>query len=465
LISYRLHFNYATAGFLYLLVVVVLSIAANFLDSAIISILAVGSLDYFFVPPIMSLRVVDSHDALALTAFLLTALVITQQAATVRGQTESARWHRKELELLFRAAGRLLTLEPGAAAVNCPAIFRDIFDFQAVCVFEAATAEVRPAGLSLVGLPERTRDAYLEDRDLDHVDAGIFLRCLRVEGKTIGAVGFEAVSCSKVVAGALCVLCASTLERARTNELSIKATANARAEALRSAILDAFAHEFKTPLAAILAAAGGLEEVGPLNVRQSELVAMIDSEASRLGQLTTRLLRMARLDNEEIKPSLKVTDLPALVGAIVNRRALSFRDRTLFVDLPSEPVRIMADAELLSLAFIPLLDNALQYSRSGSAVTIRVTRDGRQGAVRVRNEGTWIAPGESDRIFERHYRGKYAQQAVPGAGLGLFVARKIVVAHHGTLELEPEPTPRGAVTFCMRLPGAEVEVDRVPRAS
>jgi two-component system sensor histidine kinase KdpD len=465
LISYRLHFNYATAGFLYLLVVVVLSIAGNFLSSAMISVLAVGCLDYFFVPPIMSLRVVDSHDALALTAFLLTALVITRQASTARRQTESARWHRKELELLFRAAGRLLTLEPEAAAAKCPEIFRDIFDFQAVCMFEAATARVRLAGLSMLGLAERTRDAYLEDRDADKAGAGITLRCLRVEGKTIGAIGFEAVSCSKAVAGALSILCASTLERARTNELSIKATANARAEALRSAILDAFAHEFKTPLTAILAAAGGLEEVGPLNSQQRELVSLIDSEASRLGQLTTRLLRMARLDNEEIKPSLKVTDLSALVGAIVNRRALSFTDRTLLMDLPSEPVRILADAELLTLAFIPLLDNAIQYSRSGSAVTIRVTRDGRQGVVRVRNDGSSIAPGEGDRIFERHYRGKYAQQAVPGAGLGLYVARKIVVAHHGTLELESEPAESGAVTFCMRLPRSEVEVDSVPRAS
>ena len=109
--SYRLHLNYATVGFLYLLLVVLLSITGNFLCSAITSILAVGCLDYFFVPPIMSLRVIDSHDALALTAFLLTALVITKQASTARRQTISARRHRTELELLFRAAGRLLAAD------------------------------------------------------------------------------------------------------------------------------------------------------------------------------------------------------------------------------------------------------------------------------------------------------------------------------------------------------------------
>jgi two-component system sensor histidine kinase KdpD len=460
-----LHFNYATAGFLYLLVVVILSIAGNFLSSAITSILAVGCLDYFFVPPIMSLRVVDSHDALALTTFLLTALVITQQASTARSQTIWARRHRKELDLLFRAAGQLLAVEPEAAAVKCPGIFRDIFDFQAVCVFEAVSAEVRSAGLSLLGLAERTRDAYLQDRDVDNVDAGVALRCLRVEGKTIGAIGFEAVSCSKTVVGSLCVLCASTLERARMHELSIKATANERAETLRSAILDAFAHEFKTPLTGILVAAGGLSEVGHVNSQQRELAGAIASEASRLGQLTTRLLRMARLDHEEVKPRLKATDLSALVATAVNRRVLNFTDRTFSLDLPSEPVRVMADEELLSLALIPLLDNVLQYSRAGSAVTIRVSRECREGVVRVRKEDGPIEPGEGDRIFERHYRGKYALQAAPGAGLGLYVARKIVVAHHGALEIESEPAESGTVTFCMRLPSSEVEVDCVPRAS
>src|SRR5271170_7574132 len=85
--SYRLHFSYAMVGFLYLLVVVVQSITTSFWSSAIVSVFAVGSLDYFFVPPLRSLRILDSRDILALATCLLTSLVITQRASKARNQT------------------------------------------------------------------------------------------------------------------------------------------------------------------------------------------------------------------------------------------------------------------------------------------------------------------------------------------------------------------------------------------
>jgi len=455
--SYRLHFSYAMAGFLYLLVVVVQSITTSFWSSAIVSIFAVGSLDYFFVPPLRSLRILDSRDILALATCLLTSLVITQQASKARNQTQVARQHRNELELLFRAARQLLTLEPEAAPAKCAETFHGIFDFQAVCVFEASTAGIWLAGASGAGLAERTRDAYLHDRDADDGGSRIRLSCLRVAGKPIGAIGFEGGTSSRAVGGALSVLAASTLERARTYELSMKTAADARAEALRSAVLDAFAHEFKTPLTAILVAAGGVDEVGQINSRQHELVVTIESEVIRLGQLTTRLLRMARLDHEDVRPYLKRTDLSGLVARIVDRQAAAFPDAKLSVEFASEPVIVMADPELLSLALIHLLDNALKDSRPGSVTVAQVSSENHYGAVRVRNEGGSIAPGTDVRN-----PGKRSPKATPGEGLGLYIARKILVAHHGILELELEPAETGAATFYMRLPSSQREVERVP---
>jgi two-component system, OmpR family, sensor histidine kinase KdpD len=458
--SYRLHFSYATAGFLFLLVLVVQSITASFWSSAILSVVAVGCLDYFFVPPIRSLRILDSRDVLALATCLLTSLVITRQASKARNQTLVARQHRKELELLFRAARQLLTLEPDAAPAKCPEIFHGIFDFQAVCVFEASTAGVWLAGVSMAGLPERTRDAYLQDHDTDGAGSRIRLSCLRVAGKPIGAIGFEGGSSSRAVAGALSVLAASTLERARTYELSMKTVADTRAETLRSAVLDAFAHEFKTPLTAILVAAGGVHEVGHINSRQHELVATIESEVTRLGQLTTRLLRMARLDHEDVKPYLKRTDLSELVARIVDRQAATVTDAKLSIELASEPVFVMVDPDLLSLALIHLLDNARQNSRPGSVTVVQVSGENHYGAVRVSNPGSSIPPGAEPPLSDFQDAGKDSRPAA-GAGLGLYVARKILVAHYGRLELEFERTETGAATFCMRLPSSQREVDRV----
>lgn len=87
------------------------------------------------------------------------------------------------------------------------------------------------------------------------------------------------------------------------------------AEMFRGAMLDALAHELKTPLATIVMAAGGIREGGPLRREQLELAETVEEEASRLGQLTTRLLRLARLDREEIKPHIELTDIRSPEGS------------------------------------------------------------------------------------------------------------------------------------------------------
>ena len=85
-------------------------------------------------------------------------------------------------------------------------------------------------------------------------------------------------------------------------------------EIFRCAVLDALAHEFKTPLTTILTAAGGLKEAGALSAEELELADVVESEAFRLGQLTSRLRRLARLDREEVQPQMELIDITEIVG-------------------------------------------------------------------------------------------------------------------------------------------------------
>ena len=97
-------------------------------------------------------------------------------------------------------------------------------------------------------------------------------------------------------------MAATALERARSFRESAQASAAAESETLRSAILDALAHEFKTPLGAILAAAGGLRESGGLRPDQLEMTELIESESSRLGRLAARLLRIEDRRTPDFRP-------------------------------------------------------------------------------------------------------------------------------------------------------------------
>jgi signal transduction histidine kinase len=100
LVCYPLHLNFSTVSFLYLIVVVLLSITGSFFSSALVSIIAIGCLDYFFIPPLFSLRVDDPLNVVTITVFLTTSLVITRLVSKLRKMAEDARLtvHRKLIE-------------------------------------------------------------------------------------------------------------------------------------------------------------------------------------------------------------------------------------------------------------------------------------------------------------------------------------------------------------------------------
>lgn len=229
--------------------------------------------------------------------------------------------------------------------------------------------------------------------------------------------------------------------------------AAAQAELFRTAVLDALAHEFKTPLATILTAAGCLIETQQLSPHQQELACLIESETSRLNQLTSQILRTSRLDRKAVKPYLEHTDITCLVGKLVNQYSRRFSDRKFFLSNQALATGILADPRLLELAVTQLLDNACKYSPAGAEVHVRIETAGQEVAVRVLNEGTAIDIAERSRIFERFYRSSKSDHVAPGSGLGLYFAHEIARAHGGRMELEERNVMRSNETaFRLTLP-------------
>ena len=461
---YPAHVNFAVPAFLCLLAIVLLSLSGGFLSSALVAVIAVGCLDYFFIPPVLTWRISDATSGVVLLTFLLTSLVITRLASKARAQALVAESKRREVARLYEVASQLLSLEPEAAVGSrALRIFREVFGLNAVCLFEAS-GRAQLDGESAHGLAEITRDAYVQGKDYRSSDRNLEARCVRVAGKLTGAIGFEGHLDEDATSGSLALLAATALERARSFKHSSKSAAAVQAEMLRSAILDAFAHEFKTPLAVILAAAGGLRETGGLGLNQVDMVDIIENQTSRLSHLTTRLLRMARLDRDEVRPKLEATNIPELVSRVVDQYRNQTTDRTIEVKL-TQDADAMSDPELLNLALVQLLDNAVKYSRPGSTVLVEVESDARYADVLVTNEGYPILPAEQDQIFERFYRGLETEHLAPGTGLGLYFARKILRAHGGSLELDPRPESAEMTTFRLRLPIYEPVIQHERKAS
>jgi two-component system sensor histidine kinase KdpD len=448
---------------LYLIVVVLESLWGGFLCSAIVSVFAAACLEYFFIPPVLQWQIDDPDDILALLTYLATSLVITRLASRAKDQARAAERRRKDVSILYEAASRLLSLGPEmAAGPESLRIFRDVFGLQAACLFDLESGHLQIEGSSIRGLALRTRSACNLGRDDQDTERDLYIRCLYTAGRITGAVGFEGRIEDNSVALALSLLAATAVERMHSFRNAGKAAAAAQAEMLRSAILDAFAHEFKTPLAIILAAAGGLRETRtPLSVtvgarsaqpgKELEMTEIIEDQTLRLSQLTTRLLRMARLDRDDVSPQMEPTGIVALVKRLVDHCSKQF-GRAISAVLPDRDAEILADAELLSLSMTQLVDNACKYSTPGSTIAVHLELSSEWADVSVSNEGSSVPPAERERIFERFFRGAETEGTTAGAGLGLYVARKIVRAHGGSLHLVRDDSSPVRTTFRIRLP-------------
>jgi len=461
LVCYRAHIDFASVIPLYLMLVVVHSLSGDFRSSAIIAALAAVCMDFFFTTPLFSVRMENPLNALALVAFVATALIISSLVARVRKEARSATLQKDRLDRLYQLSQQLLALDPEVETGDAfLGPFHRLFGITAISVFDAATAEVRTIGESPWGLADRTREAYIRGQDLTDANAHAAVRCVRVGGKLTGAIGFEGVQEAAETLGSLTALTATLIERTHAFHRASEATAAAQTETYRSAILDALAHEFKTPLATILAAAGGIREAGPLGPEQLEMAETVENEAARLGKLTSRLLRTARLDKEEIKPRLELTDVAELTAHVANQYSARSQDRRIILS-NREEADVLADPALLRLALNQLIENAFKYSQAGSTIGIEIEYGQDFVTVKVSNNGSSIPFHERGRIFDRFYRGEEARRSTSGSGLGLYVARKIALAHGGALDLEIGDSVHDGVTFSLKIPSAKEESEHV----
>jgi two-component system sensor histidine kinase KdpD len=455
--GYHFHLNLAISGFLCLIVLVAMSFFVGLTAATILSVVAVAWLDFFFAAPILSLQVSDPLNILALATFLTSSLTITYLMTRVRNARETSERQRQEMKRLYSLAQQLLALTPGESEPpRLLALFRDVFALRAVCLFEDKSAATHVVGEPRYDLEERTRTSYSTGQDRDDARSRISVRCLRIAGKTTGALGFEWPDHEEFTPDSLAALEMTMLERVRSFQAATQAMAAAQADSLRIMFLDALAHAVKTPLATILAAVGGLRETGALSPDHLEFVDAVESETAQLNRLTTRLLRIANLDREQVQPSFQQVDVFRLIGEELELRRQQFADHQLALlqsvdDSALSLPLVQADPELLCLALGQLIENACKYSPPGSRVEVSTDATPEVVGIRVRSR-SYIPAEEQAKIFDRFYRGKQSRDTTLGTGLGLDIARRIATAHGGMLALEAS-TPEASI-FRITLPVA-----------
>ncbi|MEV8510183.1 ATP-binding protein [Actinoplanes sp. NPDC051475] len=206
----------------------------------------------------------------------------------------------------------------------------------------------------------------------------------------------------------------------------------AASAAQRRFVADA-SHELRSPLATIHANADLLADA-KLAEAPARSVARIHAESGRMARLVNDLLLLARVDDHALRLRTTEVDLDDLVYA--ERERVATEHPELRIEGTVEPVRVMGDPDQLHRVLRNLVDNAVRHART--SVTIAQAAHSEHVELLVGNDGPPIAAADRERIFDRFVRLDHSRSRQDGgAGLGLPIARDIVVAHGGTLVVDP----------------------------
>jgi two-component system, OmpR family, sensor histidine kinase KdpD len=452
LYTHFLHVNPTTVALTLLVVVLVVAAAWGLKYSVFTSLIATACFNFFFLPPVRTWTIADPQNWVALAVFLITAMIASHLSDKARRQTKSAESRRQEIERLYAFSQQLLTKENVFELLNeLPKKIVDEFAVTSAAIFLSSGQKIYHSDVNAHNLLSADELKAVSSRGeiTARPEDGVVFTPLRIGVKSVGSFGIIG-NLSRQTLEAIGSLVAIATERAGAVEKLSHAEAARENERLRSALLDAVAHEFRTPLTSIKAAASTLSlKVHLDDTQRHDLIVVVEEEADRLNRLVGEAAEMAQLDAHQVHLEFDLLDIRTVIGSVLKEPGLVREDRKIELQPTPDLPRVRVDKQRMAEVIRHLLENALKYSPPGSPIHITAERAGECVQVSVADQGPGIDDFEQALIFEKFYRGR-GHRGVQGTGMGLPIAKAIIEAHGGTITVTSQ-CGRGSV-FQFSLP-------------
>jgi two-component system, OmpR family, sensor histidine kinase KdpD len=408
-----------STGVLYLIGVLIVSTGWGLWLGVATSVASAAAFNFFHIPPTGRFTVADAQNWVALAVYFAAAVVTSTLAGQARARALEADERRSEADL----AADLARLVLGGAESELPEAAKRIGtavgldDVQ--LVLDWVDGDERRVAIPLVHESERVGTLLvpreISDRQREQLE-------------------------SRVVP-ALTALVAAARRRELLEEQLVETRALRRSDVLKTALLRAVSHDFRSPITAIRTAAEGIGSPTVDQEDRTEMANVIATETERLARLVDDLLDLSRLEAGTIEPRQEWSSIEEVVDAA--GVGLPGLDVQLDADLPL----VQVDSAQLERAVGNLLQNAVRYS-DGQPVSVRAHVSGRRLLLRISDHGPGIPKDELERIFEPFYRVNGGTHS--GSGLGLAIARGFVEANGG--RLRAQSLPGQGATFVIELP-------------
>lgn len=435
------------------------------------SVLSALAFNFFFLEPRYTLTISEPESVLAFVFFLAVAVITSNLTARVQRQAAAARQRARTTEDLYLFSKKLA----GTATLD-DVLWATVF--QIASMLKVRVVALLPEGNSIAVKAGYPPDDTLVDADIaaarwawEHdrpagrgadtlPGAKRLYLPLRTSRAAVGVIGLDNDKQGPLLTpeqqrlfDALADQAAVAIERIQLAGDVDRARLAAEADRLRTALLTSISHDLKTPLAAIMGAAGTLRDYSKTlsEPDRGELLGTVLDESERLNRFIANLLDMTRIESGATEPNFALHYAGDIVGSALRRAAKIIAGHTADIDLPADLPMLKLDPVLFEQVLFNLLDNAAKYAPAGSTVAIRGRLDGGAVVLQIMDEGPGIPAEDLERVFDTFYRVRKGDQVRAGTGLGLSISRGFVEAMGGTVTAGNRADRPGAV-FTIRMP-------------
>ncbi|WP_300614764.1 sensor histidine kinase KdpD [Dokdonella sp.] len=451
---------------IFMVAVVVVASRTRMAAAVLAAVLSFLAYDFFFIPPVFTLYIGARMGVATALTFLAAALVAGRLASKLRMQVvalRAANAHATALETLGRRLASATTQADVAAAA------RDVLG-SALEADVAVWLKDAPADAALPPLDDKDRAAA--DWALAHAQpAGRYTGTLAAsawwflpllsDGAALGVAGLRLADSVRRLAPeqerlalAMVADIAQALIRSRLAAELEDARVNGETERLRSALLSSVSHDLRSPLAAIIGAAGSLENYAEAmdGADRRDLLETIRLEGERLDRYIQNLLDMTRLGHGAIPLRRDWIGVDELIGSAVTRLQRYEPQARFAVRVAEGMAPIWVHPALIEQALFNVLENAVKFSPPGVPVEVDARLEGDSLVVDVRDRGPGIAEEERLRIFDMFYSVERGDRGGKGTGLGLAICKGMIGAHGGSVvALTPADGPGTLIRIVLPL--------------
>jgi integral membrane sensor signal transduction histidine kinase len=208
-------------------------------------------------------------------------------------------------------------------------------------------------------------------------------------------------------------------------------------EMFRENFINSFSHEFKTPIVSIQGFAKQLKKENLSEEKKQEYIDIIISESKRLTNLSSNILMLSKLENQQIITDKTSFSLDEQIRNCILLLEKQWTAKDISFDIDMQEIQYTTNAEMLSQVWVNIIGNAIKFSPEGSSIRIKLFKEGDVITAEITDRGIGMDQQTISHIFERFYQGDRAH-ASEGNGLGLPLVKRIVELCNGNIRVESQ---------------------------